>query len=292
MSNQYFNDVSLLWCSRYDYEHGWRLKEHSHDFYQIIYVIDGTADAVVNTIHEELSNRKLIFIRPKDKHSIENVGAPGLKTLDVKFLVYSNPLRKKLEQVPPFAELMDDEFRMLLEQIREEGLDRDYEYATVSSVHLSLLLLKLIRMQYPAKPFIKPKACYSDRNDLSSLVVRMIAFAENNTNRNVTAKDFEKLAGCSYRLLSRLSKAEIGLTPVELAHYHRTLKAKEMLVLTQLDIKQIAENLGFSNIHNFTRFFTRICGTPPGKFRQESLKGIRKDILFDSKFVNKIYTQF
>ncbi|MFA6784695.1 MAG: helix-turn-helix transcriptional regulator, partial [Sphaerochaeta sp.] len=79
-----------------------------------------------------------------------------------------------------------------------------------------------------------------------------------------------------------------GLTPVELLELQRINIAKEKLALTNELLKNIAELVGFPNIHHFSRSFKRVVGIPPGEYRKNFQNGIRKDILFSRDFKNEL----
>ncbi|MGN7384690.1 DNA-binding transcriptional regulator AraC [Chlamydia abortus] len=49
----------------------------------------------------------------------------------------------------------------------------------------------------------------------------------------------------------------------------RIEQAKEWLIHTDLPIKEIAERLRYTTVHNFTRIFKKMTGTPPGQFRNQ-----------------------
>jgi quercetin dioxygenase-like cupin family protein len=44
-----FNDIEILWVSRFDYRSDWILTPHVHeDFFQLIYCIDGSCTLILN----------------------------------------------------------------------------------------------------------------------------------------------------------------------------------------------------------------------------------------------------
>ena len=285
----YFNDVTLLWASRFDYSHNWMLKKHSHDdFYQLIYCISGDSDVIVGPDTYRFVPSSLVFIKPDAEHSIDNVGRNGLKTLDLKFFINNKVLQEKMEAMPSFFEYSDESIRDILEEIRMEGDEEDYEYIAYSNLLLSQLLIRLLRQNMPLKK--KPIASknFYYRENLSPVVVKVIAFTENNYKENLKADDYEKHLNYSYRFLSKLSKTEIGFTPVELLEQQRIKIAKEKLILTGEEIKTISDMVGFPNIHHFSRSFKRVVGIPPGEYRKISREGIRKDIIFSKNFKNEL----
>lgn len=285
----YFSDVTLLWASRFDYSHNWKLKKHSHDdFYQIIYCISGESESLIDSSIYKFGPTAIMFIRPNSPHGIDEVGKNGLKTLDLKFVINNESLCKKLEDIPSFFEYSDEAVRDILEEIRMEGDEEDYEYVAYSNLLLGQLLIHLIRQNLPLKKKTIPSKNFYYSENLSPVVVKIIAFTENNYKENLKAEDYEKHLNYSYRFLSKLSKAEIGFTPIELLEQQRIKVAKEKLILTEEEIKTISDMVGFPNIHHFSRSFKRVVGIPPGEYRKTSQEGIRKDILFSKSFKNEL----
>jgi len=67
----------------------------------------------------------------------------------------------------------------------------------------------------------------------------------------------------------RWFRAETGTTPARYVNGRRIRQAGRLLCLTDRSIEEVAESLGFSNRHHFTRVFTRHFGQPPAQFRGE-----------------------
>ncbi|MEF3302346.1 AraC family transcriptional regulator [Paenibacillus sp. GYB003] len=64
------------------------------------------------------------------------------------------------------------------------------------------------------------------------------------------------------------------------SHYlieYRINKAKEWLVHTDMPIKEIAERLRYTTVHNFTRIFTKTVGMPPAAYRKRNRDDKPKD---------------
>lgn len=290
--DDYFDDLLLLWISRYDYMPSWRLENHAHSYFQLIYCIDGKAAAECNDISIPLSPRTILFIKPKERHAINEIGEKGLKTLDVKFLVNNEDLKQKLLCLPSSMETVDEEIREALERIRQEGDEQDFEYSSRSRLFLAMILTSLIRECKPQKEINRLKPEYYYRENLSSTVIKFIAYIENNYRKPITSEFIENALNYTYRFISRLTKREIGLTPIEFLEHYRINIAKEQLSTTAISLKEIAEYIGYPNIHHFSRSFSRIVGMPPGQYRSSIMEGIRKDIFFSDGFVNENNTVF
>lgn len=68
--------------------------------------------------------------------------------------------------------------------------------------------------------------------------------------------------------ISRLFKQHLDTTFVQYRNRLRVEKAKELLEREDMPITQIAERVGFPNIHYFYRVFRKITGKTPKAFRE------------------------
>ena len=61
--------------------------------------------------------------------------------------------------------------------------------------------------------------------------------------------------------------AVTGETPIKLLHDRIIAEAKRNLLYSDMSVAQIAYWLGFEDTSYFSRFFHRLCGEPPARFR-------------------------
>lgn len=67
--------------------------------------------------------------------------------------------------------------------------------------------------------------------------------------------------------LNRLFKKPFGKTPVKAIHEERLARIHHWLCDTDLTISRISKLNGFGNIFHFCRFFKRVAGMTPTKYR-------------------------
>lgn len=84
--------------------------------------------------------------------------------------------------------------------------------------------------------------------------------------------DVEKLAdelNIGYSYFRRMFKKFTGISPVQYHLMLRLQRAKDLLVSTEMSVKEIALSLGFQSIFYFTRIFKKKMGMPPTEFRKK-----------------------
>lgn len=92
-----------------------------------------------------------------------------------------------------------------------------------------------------------------------------VSFMEPKANKSLTAIAQKYHMNASY--LSNRFKEYFGISPIFLHRELLSERAKELLITSSLSIGEIAEELGFSDIAVFTRFFTEKTGVSPSKYR-------------------------
>ena len=80
--------------------------------------------------------------------------------------------------------------------------------------------------------------------------------------------------GVSYSLFRREFRKRCGISPGQYRLELRLIKAKELLLTTNLSVAEISTRLHFECIGQFSTFFKKKSGVSPLEFRKQ---GIKKD---------------
>ena len=101
----------------------------------------------------------------------------------------------------------------------------------------------------------------------SPIIQKIIAYIETDLRTDLSLKTFAKYLNVNASYLSTLFSKEVGTPLSEYVNQARIFHAKKLLLGTNLPIKLISEQCGFSDTHYFNRVFRKIEGVTPNVYR-------------------------
>ena len=121
------------------------------------------------------------------------------------------------------------------------------------------------REERPARPSLR------DRRR----AVESALWIDDNAHEDINLAETARAAGISPFHFLRLFAATIGVTPHQYLIRSRLRRAAQRLSAENTSVTDIAYDVGFADLSNFTQTFTRAVGVSPLKFRRAS-RGERK----------------
>lgn len=100
-----------------------------------------------------------------------------------------------------------------------------------------------------------------------SLLFYMVSYLKNNVYKIDALKDLSEDTGYSYSYLSHLFSERMGQSLKNFFIALRMNAATELL--RQKSVTEVAEILGYSSIHAFTRAYKGLCGETPGSAKEK-----------------------
>lgn len=91
-------------------------------------------------------------------------------------------------------------------------------------------------------------------------------------NGDITLTECAEILNYHPNYLWRIMKTERGTTFSDYVASYKFERAKELLTQTDKSVAEIAELLKYTNAQNFIRFFGKMAGVTPGRYRQEFRK--------------------
>jgi AraC-like DNA-binding protein len=281
------SSVEVLWTARYDYQPAWKLEPHEHEYFQIIYFLSGSGSFLLAGHEQPLAPGDLFLLKPRQRHGL--TVASVIKTLDLKFIVKDARLQRTLQNASSYFATCDPAITHLFERIRQEGESKGALFRELCGAYLLELLILLLRQErQPARVahLAKvPAGCPAD-----ALSKRVVDFIEQHYAEDVHLPAIARTLGVSDRRIRQKFQESVGIPPMRYLLQCRVEQAKELINYSDYALKEIAERVGFKNIHHFTRVFSEIAGVSPGVWRQQNRQGIRKDVYINPHFSNTIWT--
>lgn len=146
---------------------------------------------------------------------------------------------------------------------------------TVGSVDQTLSLLKAVILA--AAQAVSPQERVDIPEDQTRAgriaSAQAVRYIEDNLNRQLSLEEIASHVNVSTRQLTRLFSVFAGTSPAQYVRVTRLDRASALLTRTELPIKEISHQVGFSDVQYFTRCFTAHFGVSPGAFRHGARSG-------------------
>ncbi len=256
-----------------------RQKEHSHDYFQIVWVKKGQGLYTVNFESKEIADNSLLFIAPGIRHCIDLYGEMDIVNITF-FTGFLENLCPKVEALVKYdvfrtnsASAMvtvncqvANKLNHILKAMLEEQECRTYPISRMLRIGslFSLFIIEIKRQLIVPMTIHKPSYAYS-----MALNFRK-ALKDNACNMH-HVKDYADLLGISQASLYRYVTATLGVSPLEVIHEELVTRAKHLLVSSSLTVKEIAEDLGICDAMHFAKIFKSVTGESPYTFRENNL---------------------
>lgn len=253
-----------------------------HDFWEMVYVDDGCVQAISDGIGCSLSAGQIIFHRPFEPHAhvanrrdtsnmvVVSFAATGdlLSFFDHKIFTLQPASKKILSLFLAEAETALG----ALPHDFENRTPLDFSHAPRGSLqllqcYLVEFLFSLLRSNEEAVRPMKqtPDTRRMAENSLAAAVVRFI------DAHPTTAPSLPLLCthfSVSRTTLCRIFREAVGKSPVEYWIDRKMREARRLIREGEHSITEIAEQLGYTSIHHFTRMFKRVTGQSPTAYRR------------------------
>jgi transcriptional regulator GlxA family with amidase domain len=100
----------------------------------------------------------------------------------------------------------------------------------------------------------------------------VLMLVEENSHRPLAIGDIAKVVNLSPGRLAHLFKSELGTSPQRYLNNVRIEKAREVLEVGVLSVKETAASVGITNVSRFCRSFRCRYGVTPNEYRKTHLK--------------------
>ena len=88
-------------------------------------------------------------------------------------------------------------------------------------------------------------------------------------SENISLKSIAEAVNANQYYLSHIFKMEMGMSPIRYVTRRRIGEAQNLLINTNLNITEIALNVGYTNSNYFQNVFRKAVGLTPGNYRKK-----------------------
>jgi len=248
---------------------------HTHNYFHLIFVERGLVNIYIS---DNKSNNQScyklssgdIHIAPWGlAHSIVPVNDRELRTLELKFIPTDRDFADLLAKLPHIIHQVPKEVITIINKIIAESVYKDILYKELISCKFVEALVCMLRQTGKKKDEkrIDNEKFYRlycmEPLEWLGITTRYI---RDNLDKKLKAKTIASLCGFSESYFCTLFKRSLGITLGQYCNNLRYFKAIDLMENTELNMTQIAESLGFSSIHYFSRFFKKMSGFSPTEY--------------------------
>ncbi len=239
---------------------------HTHDFYELFLVPQGSAVHVINGQTQLLTAGSLVLIRPTDTHRYEflnnsdfeiiNIGIPC--PVFLRLCEYLEIGRARFD-APPISPL-----RVLSGPALWDAQKKLLENQTISENETSYRHMLSV-FPYLVGLFL---AMPEETDRLPSWLAQLVDQMESPEHFVPGLSHMLTLARLSQEHLTRSFRRYLGVTPTEFINAKRLSYAAQLLLTQDLPVIEVGAQCGFNSQSHFYRLFTQRYGCPPRAFRE------------------------
>ena len=285
--------TELLHIFMIDFFKGWGVRQHSHDFYQIWYIIDGLASYYLDNQKVVIEGGDLIFLRPGTLHELPVMEDGLLRYVDIKFLIHDEELRQVCAQLPAQIKISEDFISDDLLKCREYWYEDSQYSQEISRLIFEAALLALLQKQQQLWDAVKsPRIRMSlkkNMEDIHGIAADIVHYIDNHYAEDFALENLAEALRYNKTYLCKLFKDATGMTIVDYLKYVRISRAYDLLCYTRNSMSCISQIVGFSSPHYFTRVFKKVCKMTPREVRELQRDSIQRDIRLHGNFNYRYY---
>jgi AraC family transcriptional regulator, transcriptional activator of pobA len=253
---------------------GNRQRPHRHDFYQIFWLIRGERLFSIDFDRFPVRAPSLVFVPPGAVHTFGTLESTSgyMLSFQQDFLEAQGHTIDLFQDCPAFdpahflAVLQvtppaETRVTHCMEQIFAEFSAKQQGYQTATAALLRLLFVEICRAR---ANHIVP----SSFQKYSSLTARFLRKLHSRPYQIASASEISRFLGVSRSWLNQLVRKETGRNLTEHLQSRLMLESKRLLAHSDLNISEIAYQLGFEDASYFTRLFRQIVQVRPSEFRE------------------------
>ena len=255
---------------------------HYHYYIELLYCISGSAGVFIAGKSYNFCVGDMILINSREVHSVYNTSEDAIEYIVVKFdpnVLYSTSITVfETKYVFPFTlnksthqkvftedEIKDTFIPRLIHEILKEYNKRTYGFELAIRNNICGVFLLILRNWYDKGLDLNINTNINE-NTLKKLQV-IFDYIDRNYMFEISAESVASTCNMSYSYFSRFFKASVGKSFSKYLNYVRITEAEKLLLSTNLNITEIAMEIGFASSSYFIQQFKLYKNLSPKQFK-------------------------
>jgi len=260
---------------------------HMHEFLEIVYIANGTADHCVNGKVYKAREGDVYMLDYSDAHTFENrkndfciITCAFLPDMlddslgesydaqDVLNLMLFHPFFEEDENLRFGLNLLHHgkELGVIFEEMDREFKNKETGYQAVLKGYLMVLLSKLFRNIVNKEP-------EKELSPQSEIIEKAISFLQENYSKPFSLAELAKVVLLSPSYFSTMFKSQTGVSITDFTQKIRVSQACNLLITTKHSVDEIRTMVGYNDSKFFYQVFKRYTGLTPGAYKKKHLTG-------------------
>lgn len=254
----------------------------SHDFWELVCVDRGEIDALAGERRLTLKKGNILFHKPNEFHNVLTNGkvspslvvigfvchSPAIKSFEDQLMSVQDTEKELLAQIivearNTFSGRLDDPYQ---EELIFNSEPLTFGSAQLISHYLEQLIIHLYRRYFSYSLPVRSSRFLAEASSGNDTYNRIVRYMEEHLGERMTIDRIcrDNLVGRSQ--LQKLFRDIKGCGVIEFFSMMKIDTAKQMIRDNQLNFTQIADRLGYSSIHYFSRQFKQITTMTPSEY--------------------------
>ncbi len=246
------------------------VQAHIHNYIEIIYALSGKYQIFLNNENYNFCEGDMVLINSNEIHNILSLSEGSNRYIVIKFepeILYTTTQSLfEMKYVMPFILTESTHQKVFLKEdldrtvipgliygISKEFADKHYGYELAIRANIYNLFLLILRRWNEQNVDLNIEK--EMNKDMVKKFQNVFDYIEDNYQQDITAYDMALLCNLSYSYFSRLFTKIMKRNFREYLNYIRITKSERLLTLTDLNITEIAMQVGFSTSSYFIQQF-------------------------------------
>lgn len=276
------NEIRLHILGRTNENSPWRHNGRKTDYSHLLIIVDGTCSLSIDNKTHILKAQDFAFI-PSNKFYVlktsthceyffacfysayDEATENDLKICQTvfelpkqSFFLVSNNISDEIICLPDYMTLDNKNYSdiaTLFVKIQQLNLTGRYTDRLLIDVYFKELLLVLSSLVFDSAKFEYPQ-----------MLKKIMLYIDKNYTCAISSKDLSNIFNLSQEHICNLFFRNLKMSVSEYVNSVKLKHAVELLSNSSMNVSQIADYLGFSSVHYFSRVFKKHYGMPPTKF--------------------------